>query len=248
MKHTLTLSTCLLLTLALTAPAVACKSIITISKDRAHRLLVQAQEHLDKGEYRKAASKAIEVEDGAKDHFVTAVQEVLPNKSWDQNSSRRNARQNARKKQRILPLVPRARVIKAIATIRLGGDIIWFINADKIPSAKGRQAQLGAAINIIRQTLKETPNDPILLTALGEGLSHQGVDQRAEALETLTDLETRDLIVAPEGYEALAKLRHDLQDTDGRDLALRRCRAMNADPDACMPQIQLAAGERLTAR
>jgi hypothetical protein len=49
----------------------------------------------------------------------------------------------------------------------------------------------------------------------------------------LTRLADKDLLTTPEAYAALAKLKGEAGDQDGRLAALQRCRAMAKDAKLC---------------
>lgn len=72
--------------------------------------------------------------------------------------------------------------------------------------------------------LQDKRKSPYLQARLAEAQARLG--KRAEALEALAKLEKADVMPDAEGYAALAELRNEKGDTEGRDRALERCRKM----------------------
>lgn len=78
------------------------------------------------------------------------------------------------------------------------------------------------------------PDDALIATRLAETLSRLGTQAGdTKALSILESLEKRDLVADEHGFLALAKLRDRSGDTEGRDRALTRCRAVAKEASFC---------------
>ena len=96
----------------------------------------------------------------------------------------------------------------------------------------GDSADIDAAVNVLRDQSRENKKDPWLQVRLAEALSRTKKGQ-AEARKILEDLARRDLIVDPEGFATLARLRKAAKDEAGAAQALQRCQAMAKKPEVC---------------
>jgi hypothetical protein len=136
-------------------------------------------------------------------------------------------------------LVGRAERVLAVAVSRSDGRLVVDseVPADVLGGWQGtkdaeRTANLLWSVGVLERQAQAKPDDVGLKTELAEGLSRLPA-RRAEARAILEDLAKRDLIASPEGYAALATLRSESGDADGRRLALARCEAMSKTPGAC---------------
>jgi hypothetical protein len=89
-------------------------------------------------------------------------------------------------------------------------------------------------VSTLRSLLASDPENTYLKTRVAEGLSKLS-KKRREALEMLSDLESRDLVADAEGYRALAELRALEGDSAGKDRAIARCKQMAKDEAICTP-------------
>lgn len=96
----------------------------------------------------------------------------------------------------------------------------------------GDSADVDAAVTVLREQSRESRNDPWLQARLAEALSRTKRGQ-GEARKILEDLAKRDLIVDPEGFATLARLRRGAKDEAGAAQALERCKAMAKKADLC---------------
>lgn len=99
----------------------------------------------------------------------------------------------------------RALRIMALAVVRLRGEVP---KGKDFPSrtAEEKQANLDWAVDRMRKLSARHPDDATQRCDLGEVLAAQQ-KHWDEALELLDNVEQRDLMVSPHGYEALAKIR-----------------------------------------
>jgi hypothetical protein len=136
-------------------------------------------------------------------------------------------------------LVERAQRILAVAIARGEGELSV---AKEVPdyaqgkwlgkTADHRQANLGWAVETLRQVSKIKKDDTTVKTDLAEALAKVPAHQ-AEARQMLEDLAKRDLVSTPEAYAALAKLRSLAGDAKGQKLALERCAKMAKSIAVC---------------
>jgi hypothetical protein len=95
------------------------------------------------------------------------------------------------------------------------------------------ETNLAWSVEVLRRQSDAKADDAALKTELAEAMARVP-QHRDEARAVLEDLAKRDLIASPEGYAALAQLRHESGDKDGRTSALKRCEAMAKSHDACV--------------
>lgn len=96
----------------------------------------------------------------------------------------------------------------------------------------GDSADVDAAVTVLREQSDAAPKDPWLKVRLAEALSRTKKGG-GEARQLLEDLAKRDLIVDPEGFATLARLRKSAKDDAGATQALDRCKAMAKNPAVC---------------
>lgn len=96
----------------------------------------------------------------------------------------------------------------------------------------GDSADVKAAIAVLREQSSANPKDPWLRVRLAEALSRTK-SGGGEARKLLEDLATRDLIVDPEGFATLARLRKSAKDDAGAAQAIDRCKAMAKNAAVC---------------
>ncbi len=92
-------------------------------------------------------------------------------------------------------------------------------------TAAGRARLRSWARALLREQKRLRPKDPASLTDYAESISDRPGKQR-EAKRVLERLAAKDLVTSAHGYAALARLREHAGEVHGRDVALRRCRAM----------------------
>ncbi|MCB9608345.1 MAG: hypothetical protein H6716_17280 [Polyangiaceae bacterium] len=99
----------------------------------------------------------------------------------------------------------RALRIMALAVVRLHGEVA---KAKGFPSGtpEQKQANLEWSADRLRKLYARHPDDATLRCDLGEVLAAQQ-KHWSEAFELLDNVEQRDLMVSPPGYDALAKIR-----------------------------------------
>lgn len=96
----------------------------------------------------------------------------------------------------------------------------------------GGTGDIEDAVEVLRDQLKESAKDPWLKVRLAEALSRtKGGTKEARSL--LEPLAKQDLIVDPEGFATLARLRKQAKDEAGTTAALERCKAMAKDAALC---------------
>ena len=122
-------------------------------------------------------------------------------------------------------LEARAERVMALAVTRMDGALTlgtpwrgW--------TAWHRNEQLEWAVGALEQLDREE-NDPRLESYLGEAMA-KIPKRRADALMLLERLATNDVLVTPQAYVALAKLRDARGDAAGRDDAKSRCVSMTS--------------------
>jgi hypothetical protein len=137
------------------------------------------------------------------------------------------------------PIINRALRVLAVATVRSDG-VLGF--AHEVPAelhgswigkeSGDRDANLLWAVQAMRAADRSKPNDATVQSELGEALAK--VDAlHGEARELLGKLAEKDLLTTPEAYAALATLRAESGDQNGKVAALERCRAMAKDARVC---------------
>lgn len=136
-------------------------------------------------------------------------------------------------------LVARAERVLAVALSRSGGalPVAAEVPADVLGAWQGSKpgeasSNLAWSVDVLKRQADAKGDDVALKTDLAEAMARTP-DHRTEARTILEDLAKRDLIASPEGYAALAELRHQSGDADGQKLALKRCEAMAKSQDAC---------------
>jgi hypothetical protein len=95
-----------------------------------------------------------------------------------------------------------------------------------------RATNLSWSVRSLRAIHASKTDDVVAQSELGEALATVDA-HRGEAREILEALAKKDLLTSPEAYKALAKLRAEAGDKDGRTAALERCRAMAKDAAIC---------------
>ena len=137
-------------------------------------------------------------------------------------------------------LVARAERVLAVALSRsqgalpVGAEVPDYVLGSWRGTADGESAaNLAWSVSVLKRQSESKADDVALKTDLAEAMARIP-EQRAEARGILEDLAKRDLIASPEGYAALASLRHQSGDADGQKLALKRCEAMAKSQDACV--------------
>ena len=135
-------------------------------------------------------------------------------------------------------LEARATRVMALAVTRMDGGLTlgtpwrgW--------SAWHRSEQLEWAVGALKQ-LDRDESDPRLESYMAEAMSKLP-KHRAEALTLLEDLAKKDVIVTPQAYVALAKLRAARGDAAGRDDAKNRCVSMAQAESAATCRVPVAS-------
>jgi hypothetical protein len=137
------------------------------------------------------------------------------------------------------PLVLRAERVLAVAIERSNGTLAL---QQEVPSEvlghwlgkthADHEENMAWSVESLRRELSSKPDDPGVTTDLGEALSkvEGGTDEARTLLESLA---SRDLMVTPEGYKALAQLRSQKGDEAGQKLAMKRCESMASSVKVC---------------
>ncbi len=135
--------------------------------------------------------------------------------------------------------------VRALALLdgKLAGEEGYEVSNDKLDKRiqrvwavarlrAGDSADVAAAVSVLREQSDGSPKDPWLKVRLAEALSRtkKGGD---EARKLLEDLAKRDLIVDPEGFATLARLRKSAKDDAGAAQAIERCKAMAKNVATC---------------
>ncbi len=143
------------------------------------------------------------------------------------------------------PLETRALRVFALAIVRSDGAVSErsTLGPSGKPSPSMQEwtpaANLGWAVQALREIDQKRPNDPTVQADLGEALSKTPQGQ-AEALTILQGLAQRDLMGSPHAYAALAKLRTKQGDQAGAEAAVKRCEEMSKSPGVCRPSAPVA--------
>ena len=136
------------------------------------------------------------------------------------------------------PIIHRAMRVLAIATARKNGQLDI---ADEIPMAlqswvggdNGEaEANLTAAVSLMKVVAETKPNDAVVEAELGETMV-QVASHRAEGKAMLETLAEKDLLSSPEAFKTLAALRQADGDDTGRAAALARCEQVAKDAAIC---------------
>ena len=137
-------------------------------------------------------------------------------------------------------LVARAERVLAVALSRSQGALPvgaevpdYALGAWRGVGAGESAANMAWSVSVLKRQSEGQSDDVSLKTDLAEAMARIP-EQRVEARNILEELAKRDLIASPEGYAALASLRSQSGDLDGRKLALKRCEAMAKNQDACV--------------
>jgi hypothetical protein len=143
-----------------------------------------------------------------------------------------------------VPLADRALRIIALASTRADGGI----SAGGFKGKEGvdRAANLEWSIATLRTLTARRANNPSYQTDLGEALSKVPAHHE-EAAKVLGELAAKDLLTTPEGYAALARLRAESGQAEGREEAVKRCLAMTKTPKTCDVPAAVAPPEPSTA-
>lgn len=191
-------------------PASACGRAIELETRPVAQLLAEADRALESGEYMEAARLADETEHA---YLFTYRQEW-----W------------------------RSRILVQ-AAIRTGGAIAPSARYGRTlaKAERTRQRNLRRAVATLERMMKAPAlkDDPVLLSAYGEGLA-QVPGRQAEALKVLTRLADDDLITSPRTWGALAELRAAEGQDGAAALARESCQAMASDDETC--QFRIAQG------
>ena len=122
------------------------------------------------------------------------------------------------------PLADRGLRILAMAVARKNGGLT--VGAFQGVERRSRRPDnLEWSVATLRGLNAKRPNNPALETDLGEAMS-KVEKYRPEAQAILGKLADKDLLASAEGYAALAKLKANAGDANGREAALKRCAAM----------------------
>lgn len=176
--------------------------------------VAQAEKRLEEGKYAEAASSVIR---------------MIPHIQGYKKATRD-------------PIINRAMRVLAVATTRSEGQL----SIEKLVSPEQHSTWLGtsgeeretnlrwsvAALQGVKKL--KAKSDPTLESELGEALALVP-EFSSQGRGLLHKLAEKDLLTTPEAYAALAKLRGQIGDDDGRVAALQRCRAMAKDATLCVP-------------
>ena len=198
---------------ALTTPADACGGgwWPEIEIDYRVQGIARAEKDLQKGKYDDAAG---------------AVLRMIPHIQAYKQASRDD-------------IVNRALRVLAVATARKDGQLdvkaqlphelraTWL--GEK---AAERDANLKWTVSALKAVATKKKNDPVIESELGEAMAKVPA-YREEGRKLLEKLAAKDLLTTPEAYAALAQLRADSGDKDGRLAALVRCKAMAKNAAIC---------------
>ena len=121
-----------------------------------------------------------------------------------------------------------ARGALAIAVVRSGGAQGLLASTTR---AVQKKKNLTYAMKLLENELNVSGGDPVMSTYLGEAYASLGKTDAAR--DILEDLASTDLIVSPEGWAALAKVRAAKGDAELASAATSRCAAMSGDDGSC---------------
>jgi hypothetical protein len=116
-----------------------------------------------------------------------------------------------------LPLADRALRILALASMRAEG------------TTEHAYASLNWSVQVLRALDARHDNNPSYHTDLGEALAKHPRG-RDEALMILNHLAEKDLLTSAEAYAALARMKAEGGDKEGRDALVKRCESMTKTP------------------
>lgn len=138
-------------------------------------------------------------------------------------------------------LINRGMRVMAVAMARNGGKVdfkshvlgyvhdMWTEGEDETA-----QGNVEWAVTMLGEIAKKKSDDPMIQSELGEAMAKSDT-HRAEGRALLEKLAEKDLLTSPEAYKALAELRAQDGNEDGRTAALERCKAMAKDAKVCLP-------------
>ncbi len=136
-------------------------------------------------------------------------------------------------------IVARAQRMLAVAVARSNGALPvdkevpeWIQGRWLGKTTADRQANLEWAVKTLGGIADTKKRDPASMTDLGEAMAKLD-GHKAEARTILEKLAKKDLVATPEGYAALAQLRGENGDANGKKLALKRCEAMSGKAAVC---------------
>jgi hypothetical protein len=117
-----------------------------------------------------------------------------------------------------LPLSDRALRTLALASVRAEG------------TSEPSYASLTWSVQVLRALNAQHDNNPSYQSDLGEALAKHPRG-REEALMILNHLADKDLLTSAEAYAALARMKAEGGDKEGRDALVKRCEAMTKTPE-----------------
>jgi hypothetical protein len=124
-------------------------------------------------------------------------------------------------------LVLRARRIVALAVVRTDG--LLPVPAFAASTSDDRRKNLEWAIEAMRKSAADTPDNPVVQAALAEALATLPEHQQ-EAFDILDRLARRDVLPSAHGYHTLGHLRHLVGDTEGERSALEKSAKLTKAP------------------
>jgi predicted Zn-dependent protease len=129
--------------------------------------------------------------------------------------------------------------VLAVATVRSGGELDVGREVPKHvqdtwlgETHDDRRANLEFAVSTLTRVSELKKDDPQVQTELAEAMA-QLDDRKGDAQALLEKLAQKDLIATPEGYAALAGLRHEKGDQKGSLAAMKRCQEMRHGSTIC---------------
>ena len=206
--------------------ASACGNAMVLSGDETAQTLSQAERQLAAGRADRAFVSALTV-------FWSLEEAVgLTEDGYDESGDRPSERAEQRSNRRKAALSARAKLVMAVAMVRLNGATTFEPHhAPRVsrlravrhallssPTDAERQASLTWALTALTDMQPADGDDPVQMAHYAEALA-RFPDHRAQALQLLHDLATRDLMPDAWAYRTLAELLRGTDDTASAEAA-----------------------------
>jgi hypothetical protein len=137
------------------------------------------------------------------------------------------------------PIINRGMRVLALAAARTGGEVDIANKIDRrlkrklgISGDNKAEIPMAWAVSALQSIADGKTDDAIAQAELGEAMA-KSESHEAAGRELLEKLADKDVLTSAEAYKALAELRADAGNEDGRVAALARCKAMAKDAAVC---------------
>lgn len=183
--------------------------------------VIRAEKAFAKGDYRLAIQNAV----GAKSQLAK--------------------RATTYKTSKDAVLVRGAKIV-AISTIRLNGKVTLDRRARSSKNKRNATKNITWATRTLEHLDSASKNDPELKTYLAQAYA-LNPKTRAKALDILTQLAKKDLLVDAHGFATLAQLHKAQKNTVAQHAAQKRCMAISSNNKLCGVTAQQKASKTLKA-